>query len=656
MASIDRVKVTIPVWDSDKNPNEYRKWSSVLSGMVRSCKGGLELESYREEKMGITSTKAKIVPTYILSDPDFSPSDTTPMRPSTSAVRREVFSPGDIGPKKKKVDKEDEEIVIETPISDPLPLNTPRSSTRVISPGISNDQSYYRASRLYKDLSKEARELDNHIYSVMVMNIKGAKAELLEHVTFASYVQVSLILWKHFEISRNTRKTDALEAMSNLKLTDSVQTWAIDSVKAFQELKESNVTIEDFGLMCLVKSLDGKSKYVQHEIVKDINLIEDKSQIQIFDVVEKYASAMASVDGIKPKSTNQVATGGDDDDAKLTAEQIEAINAVKDFRCHTCGKQGHFANKCPDKDKPSNGRPGSEKPFPFKCAKCGKKGHKKRDCPNKDDKANGDGSKPALSSGDLLKMMDQLKGGHPVKSVTVAQLTEMEVSQMMQEFDIVDSNISDSVRSTNMVSVKSYDDGVIALVNGEWVFMDEVDTLGIDIQTVMVFSVHPNCLGHDCSSQPIVCDCNAAVACTEPWGCLLTQTMDEALTQNMDGPIMADVTLIQNMAPSLASVSMSDQCPMHLNVLCDCMNANTDLQGLSTLSASAPLVPSMEELVTACEVGRSKACTLTHGEMVKSHIPLELNMSLLINTGFVESVAKFDFFNNKVNTGPSAGC
>ena len=43
----------------------------------------------------------------------------------------------------------------------------------------------------------------------------------------------------------------------------------------FQELKDSKVTIEDWALMCVIKSLEGKSKYVQHEIVKDINMSDD---------------------------------------------------------------------------------------------------------------------------------------------------------------------------------------------------------------------------------------------------------------------------------------------------------------------------------------------------------------------------------------------
>ena len=72
MASIDRVRVSVPVWDSDKDPGGYRKWATVVAGMVRSCKGSLELESFKEQKMGVPQSAAKIVSSFLSNDPDFS--------------------------------------------------------------------------------------------------------------------------------------------------------------------------------------------------------------------------------------------------------------------------------------------------------------------------------------------------------------------------------------------------------------------------------------------------------------------------------------------------------------------------------------------------------------------------------------------------------
>ena len=93
MASIDRVKVTVPVWDSDKDPKGFRKWSRVLTGMVKSCKGGTELENFKDQKMGVVTKTSKVLPSYISNDPDFG--GDAPAQPD---ARRQIFSPGDIGP------------------------------------------------------------------------------------------------------------------------------------------------------------------------------------------------------------------------------------------------------------------------------------------------------------------------------------------------------------------------------------------------------------------------------------------------------------------------------------------------------------------------------------------------------------------------------
>ena len=87
---------------------------------------------------------------------------------------------------------------------------------------------------------------------------------------------------EHSNIHANTRKTEALQAMESLKF-QSVNQWSIDAMNAVQEIKDSKVTIDDFMLMCLVKSLSGKSKYTQHEIVKDINTLDGVQKMRIFD-------------------------------------------------------------------------------------------------------------------------------------------------------------------------------------------------------------------------------------------------------------------------------------------------------------------------------------------------------------------------------------
>ena len=61
MASVDRVKVTAPTWNSDKDAsaNAFRRFSETIGGLVRSCKGGVELQNFMEEKLGKVAVRTK---------------------------------------------------------------------------------------------------------------------------------------------------------------------------------------------------------------------------------------------------------------------------------------------------------------------------------------------------------------------------------------------------------------------------------------------------------------------------------------------------------------------------------------------------------------------------------------------------------------------
>ena len=132
------------------------------------------------------------------------------------------------------------------------PLLTPRTSTRVGAPGTPRSEAYYKATKTYGELSPDAKELDNHMYSILKMCIDGTWKEILDQVTFPSYAQAIILLTNHNAIFSNTRKTEALEAMDSVKLGDNVQQWVVDVVQAYQELKESKVTIDDVALYSIV--------------------------------------------------------------------------------------------------------------------------------------------------------------------------------------------------------------------------------------------------------------------------------------------------------------------------------------------------------------------------------------------------------------------
>ena len=544
MASIDRVKVSVPVWDSDKDPGGYRKWATVVAGMVRSCKGGLELESFKEQKMGVPQSAAKIVPSFLSNDPDFSETHDEPKaRKSTGFVN--IGTPGEV---RIDIDKD-----LESGNSEEH--GEERTPRRVITPGSSKDESYFQAATSYARLSTDAKTLDCHIYSVMVMNVKGAKAQLLSHVISSSYVQASIILSKHDEISRNSRKSEALENMVTLKLNDSVQTWAMEAVMFFQELKDSKVTIEDWALMCVIKSLEGKSKYVQHEIVKDINMSDDGVDVPFFDLIQRYASAIASVEGNNQKPVKRVDGVGNDID-----ENGKFVGSLADIICHNCKKKGHLARNCPER---TPGNPGNVeiKKFTYKCSKCGKAGHKRKDCPDKGQTGDVDpkpsnAASESFSTEDVMKMMQQLKSGTVGSCMSNDEACESNGNVSEDVCDICfsqhDGSCSKSIivdcrctnifmcDNTHVVDANGHDvassDSMVDIsidANGSHVASNDrmVDTSNVIASTVCA-EVHLASLPVS-SSTPLLSGVGRLYEPQEPWGCALTQNMDDTLTQNM---------------------------------------------------------------------------------------------------------------------------
>ena len=458
---MDRLKIVAPKWDSDKDPKGFRKFAKDLANLVRSCKGGSELSNYVEEKLGITHQTDKCIPSFIKNDPDFIPRHDGAYE-TRGGARREVFGGEDETPirsgtpmrgngdRSPRIEVLDEP---QQPRGEPAihPLLTPRSSTRIARDGTPRSEAYYKATKSYNELSTDTKELDSHMYSILQMSIDGTWREILDQVTFPSYAQAIILLTNHNSISSNTRKTEALEAMESIKMNGSVQQWVIDTVGAYQELKDSKVTIDDVALYSIVKSLQGRSKYVQHEIVKEINEAGDGTPIQVYDLVQKYATQLAAVDGVvKPKSTNHVSN-----------DDSSGVNSIQDVVCHGCGEKGHFIRECPNKDKslekPGDGlktRPKGKHKWP--CSKCGSKDHKRSECPKKGEPQTqyqkpGVGSQSNnISNGDILKMLKQLNEG---KVTNVAVLSPEEVKSMMADQGIEHSNFDDSSTQSCVVQV-----------------------------------------------------------------------------------------------------------------------------------------------------------------------------------------------------------
>ena len=70
--TVERLKISAQVWDSDKEPEGYWSWSRGFLALICSMDGGRELVRFRNEKLGVhTSSSINTMPGYIGEDTDF---------------------------------------------------------------------------------------------------------------------------------------------------------------------------------------------------------------------------------------------------------------------------------------------------------------------------------------------------------------------------------------------------------------------------------------------------------------------------------------------------------------------------------------------------------------------------------------------------------
>ena len=170
MVSLDKFKLSLVSWDSDKDPGGYPKWVKQWSSVVRSTKWGSQLESFLDRKLKRKFSTKSIMPSFLTEDEDLQ--DAPEAQPPQEG-QGEGFD-------------------------DALSHASIHSSA---------------VSSKCADLNACARELDATLYNTLVANIKGSKQSLLDGVMFSSYVQAMIILDHHMCLSINTRKTTAMDSL-----------------------------------------------------------------------------------------------------------------------------------------------------------------------------------------------------------------------------------------------------------------------------------------------------------------------------------------------------------------------------------------------------------------------------------------------------------
>ena len=290
---LDKLKLRFIEWLSDKD--DFVHWMRSVTAVVRSIRHGDELEDWLDVKLDRSTFQPMMVSAVITEDPDF-------------AMPAQVDG-----------------------IGDPLPPETvtrtlfdsPRTVRSVQSLRATNQTAALPSAGSYYSLSTGARHLDRMLYSILRGLIKGSKAVLLDCTHIQSYVQGMCIIFKHCDINRNDRISRAFDGVDGLKYGGDAQMWATSCILKVRELFASKASISHYALTRIMHSLDGKLKSVQYKIAEDLNALRPEDDVNIYDLIQTYATMIASV--------------GD----------TGKVLAVEDDHCHYCDELGHHLNDCP---------------------------------------------------------------------------------------------------------------------------------------------------------------------------------------------------------------------------------------------------------------------------------------------------------------------
>ena len=369
MATLDRYKLSSVTWDSDKEPTKFTDFMYLMSAMVRALAHGQILEAYLDRKLQRQKFNLITTPGFLSDDPEFQRPPEAPHRPE----------PQD--------DEDEEEPEFEVGSGDVESVQFPRSAA--VGSAATGSTQLNATGTNYFDLPDGARVLDAQLYNVLCMSIKGSKRILLECVQFPSYIQGICVMYRHADISKNDRITRAFDDMDKLAYNGDVLKWQSDAVKKIRELFDSKASIMHYVLSRIMKSFDGKLKTIQYKIAEDINSRVVDDSTNVFDMVQAYATDIASV--------------GD-------SKHSGALNINTDVKCTYCHNKGHLESDCRKKKnaggkakgkkggggKGSGGKGGGKGYSDYDCHYCGKKGHISRDCAKKKaERSEGDAAAPA---------------------------------------------------------------------------------------------------------------------------------------------------------------------------------------------------------------------------------------------------------------------
>ena len=245
MTSLDKLRVTAQIWDSDKDAAGFSRWMRNFSSMVRILKDGAPIEDFIDAKLERHRSQEMTTPSYILSDRDFDKEPPPGYSPPAKPKKKKNAAASDAESSDEEIEADEAEAQTGAVGKD--------DSTSLASGGSGNKTFVMpTVDSPYWMLPLKSRELDQLLFSTLKHCVRGSKSLLLDSVAFASYAQGVIILTKHMEISRLNRKASAFSKLRKLEFRGDVHSYQVECMSRVQELLDSKANIADYILWCIV--------------------------------------------------------------------------------------------------------------------------------------------------------------------------------------------------------------------------------------------------------------------------------------------------------------------------------------------------------------------------------------------------------------------
>ena len=266
------------------------------------------------------------------------------------------------------------------------------------------------AKERFQALSPDLRRLDNQLYHVLKLSIKGPSHDLILH-SQKSFIQAFVILHNEHAATNTLRKTALLNRLLSLQFDGNIIKFKQDGLQLIRDILRANITVQDIIIQCLLDSLQSE-QFQGFKLMAAKQLDDTDETPNPYDFLTGICNAVEQCSA--PASKSHYPPGED--------------------LCNRCKRAGHKARDCyAIRDNEGNNLdPRTATRKPTNRAKGHGKGRGKG-------KGQGSSSLPTTNSGKLSDILSHIKANKTTMSLDEVKAAVSNATSMYVRTELVGS-------------------------------------------------------------------------------------------------------------------------------------------------------------------------------------------------------------------------